>query len=770
MIVQNLRSTQGYFEVDAVPDPLLSRSKPSKRKTRRSRSRNLLSGDPNFNQQWYLLNTGQTGGTPGMDLNVTNVWSEYTGGGIKIGVIDDGVEYTHPELQNNYSTSIDYDAGQQDSDAAPVYSSSYYGSDDHGTAVAGIIAARANNGIGGKGVAYNASIAGIRLDFTSASGIGQEVLAFQRATEFDVVNNSWSYTSAFADNFSSPAFRSAGLALQKTAQSGRRGLGTVVVFAAGNGRQAYENANYHNYQNSRFTISVAALTHTGVYTSYSTPGANLLVSAFGGSLSQVGDSIFTTDRQNQRGYATSDYTSTFGGTSAAAPMVSGVVALMLEANPNLGYRDVQEILAYSARQTDANHLSWQINGAKNWNGGGLHTSADYGFGLVDAQAAVRLAETWEVQSTFANERVVTAQSSPNLAIPDASSAVSDSVTVSTGLKIDRVEVAVDIDHSWIGDLQISLVSPDGTQSLLLDRPAQANAWSTVPGSLAQEDLRFTFSSSQFWGETGVGTWQLIVRDLQPNDVGVVRNWSLKLYGDEITDNDTYIYTNEWANLTDPNRQILADTFGIDTLNAAAITSDSTINLIPESTSTLAGKVLSITGTIENALTGIGNDVVVGNEVQNVLAGGRGQDALDGRAGDDQLRGDKGDDTLIGGQGNDLLVGHFGTDSLTGGDGQDTFLFGGGLKGGKGFRTAQMGVDTVVDFVSGLDKIMLNKTTFSSLDSLAGNGFSLAGEFATVSTDAAARTSAARIVYNQTNGRLFYNANGKSAMPTENQRA
>ena len=147
-----------------------------------------------------------------------------------------------------------------------------------------------------------------------------------------------------------------------------------------------DNTNYHNLTNSRFTITVAASTQDGHIASFSTPGASILVTA-------PGESILTTTPDNGDGNRTNDFIFV-NGTSFAAPIVSGIVAMMLEANPDLGYRDVQDILAISARQIDAASASWSANGAANWNGGGHMVSHDFGFGLVDAHAAVRLAETW----------------------------------------------------------------------------------------------------------------------------------------------------------------------------------------------------------------------------------------------------------------------------------------------------------------------------------------------------------------------------------------
>jgi subtilisin-like proprotein convertase family protein len=713
--------------------------------------------DPLFNQQWYLHNTGQTGGTPGVDLNVVDVWRDYTGAGVTVGILDDSVQYIHPDLQANYNTAIDFDVAEQDGDPAPGTF------DFHGTSVAGIIAAQANNGIGGVGVAPDATIAAIRMDFDGYFGsYDQDAEALAKMSNFDVVNNSWGYSYPFSDDFSDSAFDGNRIALQSAAQNGRHGLGTVVVFAAGNEREYGDNANYHNQQNSRFVTTVAALTHKGKHTSYSSPGANVLVSAFGG---EDADRIVTTDRLGTPGYnlaatpdQASDYTDDFGGTSAATPMVTGIAALMLQANPSLGYRDVQEILAYSARQNDASSKGWAINGATNWNGGGLHVNHDYGFGLVDAHAAVRLAETWTAQSTYANEKQVSVSRSPNLAIPDGTGAATDSVRVGSGLAIDHVEVGLNIKHPYIGDLEVTLTSPDGTKSILVNRPGVTAEDRTGQDT---ENLKFTCSTTHDWGETGAGTWKLTVRDRLTGQVGTLKSWSLQLYGDSLSSNNTYIYTNEFANYaSDRHRSTLSDTSGTDTLNAAAITSNSDLNLTPGSHSTLAGKSLTIRAgsVIENAFGGDGNDTITGNTANNALAGGRGNDTVRGANGNDSCNGNRGSDTLIGGNGNDILTGEAGDDRLTGGNGSDRFLY----ATGSAFTSAALGSDTITDFDASTDQLILSKTTFSALTSRIGNGFSAASEFASVLSDAAAAVSNALIVYSSATGRLFYNQNGSEA--------
>lgn len=682
--------------------------------------------DPLLDRQWYLHNHGQTGGTPGMDLNVLPVWEDYTGAGIRVAVVDDGIDYNHVDLNDNYDRESDYDADQEIDDASPV--SEF---DNHGTAVAGIIAGEANNGEGGVGVAFGSTISGVRLNFEGNDYQRQDNNAFRQLVNFDVANNSWGYNVLFEDNFNDDVFSDHQASMQFVVDNGRDGLGTVMVFAAGNGRQDGDDSNAHNLTNSRHVIAVGALTHTGEHTNYSSPGANLLVSAFGGN--SRADAILTTDRTGAEGYVDGDY-GRFGGTSAAAPMVSGVVALMLEANSDLGYRDVQEILAYSARRTDADNASWQFNGATNWNGGGLHTSRDYGFGLVDAHAAVRLAETWTMQSTSHNEWYVEGSQVAGDEILDNTS-IESQVTLEESLTIDHIEVEVNLTHERLGDLELILISPSGTESILMARPGQTD---DNPNGSDRANLQFTFGSTQFWGEDAAGTWTLKVRDRATGKEGVLEDWSLRAYGDLPNEDSTYIYTNEYANVGDDgDRNILRDTLGYDTLNAAAVTSDLHINLTAGSRSLVAGQGLQIArgSLIEAAIGGDGNDQIRGNGTHNNLYGMRG---------DDRLRGFNGEDWLVGGKGDDWIAGGNDDDMLSGGAGRDHFYFSG----------RRMGTDTIIDFKSGQDKILLEEDTFSALFNGIGDSF------VSVRNDRAAYRSSGVIIYSQSSGKLFYNTDGR----------
>lgn len=630
--------------------------------------------EPLFGQLWHLENTGQTGGTPGADINILPVWQEYSGAGITIGVVDTGVDYTHPDLAANYNFAADFNTltGAPDGFTDTALQASW-----HGTAVSGFIAGD-DNGTGSVGVAPDAQVSGI---------VGLNDASLFASGDFDISNNSWGATVPFSDNALSPQFGPFLDALRTGAEQGRDGLGTVFVFAAGNAIDLFgngdifdgdDNANFHGLQNSSFTIAVAALDDNGTRATaesalgFSTPGVPILVSA-------PGTDVLTTDVTGSGGNDSGDFT-TVSGTSFAAPIVSGVVALMLEANPDLGYRDVQEILAYSARQNDVDDARWFENGADNWNGGGLHKNFHYGFGIVDAHAAVRLAETWQQQAVFDNSVVVGDETSFFLGrtIADNQNFV-DSFTVEEDIRIDHVQVAVDITHDFLGDLQIFLTSPDGTRSPLLSRP--------LSGQFAEGTLNFNLTSTDFWGETSEGTWTLEIRDEGFLDSGFIDSWDLRIVGDPKTADDLYVYTDEYAAFAggDAARQSLNDSQGSDTLNAAAVTVDSVYDLSG------GGSRIGATPL----------EIAAGTAVETVFAGD-GDDIITGAGAGERLFGGRGEDSIFGGAGDDLLIGHRGEDFIDGGSGIDTARIDAPFADARFFGTAVSA--SVITDSSGLDRL------------------------------------------------------------------
>jgi subtilisin-like proprotein convertase family protein len=553
-----------------------------------------------------------------VDIGVKSVWNEYRGAGVRVAVVDDGFDYDHFELTKNYDRTRDQDVIQWDNDARNG------SGNNHGTAVMGVIGAD-DNGLGTIGVASDATLIGLRMGYGSAGSFDQIVNAFRIAKTHDVVNNSWNYSQFFADNFDMIWMRQGETELISGVNTGRGGLGTNFIFAAGNTRGAGDDVNFHNFQNSIYTTSVGAIDSSGRLAGFSTPGAAVHLVAPG-----VG--VLTTDITGGAGYSGSDF-AWMNGTSFAAPTVSGVVALMLQANKNLAYRDVQEILAYSARLTDGAASSWKINAADNWNGGGLHTSTDYGFGVVNAHDAVRLSETWTVKSTYAAMDVATAFVAP--ALPVTVGTYFSDLVITRALDIDKIEIDLRLTHDWIGELRISLLSPEGTESVIVDRPGVARGGSGAGTSM--DNINFTMTSNQFWGEDSVGTWRLKVEDLGGNGTGRLDSWRLNVFGDDVTHNDQYIFTDEFATYgMEAARRLLVDTRGLDTVNGSALTGSMNFDL--RTGGTIAGHQVTIqSGSfIERLYGGDAGDILTGNSGANSIWGGRGNDVLTGLGGNDRF--------------------------------------------------------------------------------------------------------------------------------------
>lgn len=463
-----------------------------------------LTSDPLSSQQWHLANTGQGGGTPGADANVSPAWEFVVGdAGQVIAIVDSGVEIGHEDLQPNVQPGLswDYVLDLADPSGDP--------SEAHGTACAGVAAARGGNSLGVTGVAPRAGLAGIRL--LGAETDLNESLAFSRnSTRISVYSNSWGPLDD-GRRLQGPG-PLALEAIRNATQEGRGGKGSIFVWAGGNGLQNLDNSNYDGYANLRQALAVSASTDRGEQAPYSEPGANILVNApsNGGA-----SGITTTDRTGAPGYSATSYTSNFGGTSAAAPQVAGVAALMLQANADLSWRDVRWILARTAVRNDPAHPDWTVNGA------GLPVNHAHGFGRVDTLAAVTMSADFP---GLGPERVARAQAKPGLAIPDNDPVgVSSTLHIGENFTVEFVDVTFSApDHPYWGDLEIVLTSPAGTRSVLAQRHPSGR------GTAFYDNWRF--GSTRHLGESSAGQWTLAVRDRWGQDTGTFGEWKLEIFG------------------------------------------------------------------------------------------------------------------------------------------------------------------------------------------------------------------------------------------------
>lgn len=621
------------------------------------------------NTQWHFQKIGNLGfsldNTINNRMGIEAIWQDYDGESIILGIWDDGVQYSHWDLLANYDASKHLTINGTLNDGQPL--NIYNG---HGTSVGGIIVAD-NNNIGGVGIAHGANVTGVRI-FGGVDDINSNwpryLISLDSLKNFDITNHSYGGFPNFSVYSDVSKFELA-------AELGRKGLGTVNVKSAGNDNV---DGNGDALDASRFTVTVAAIGNnsTNHIASYSTYGAHILVSAPAASV--------TTDLLgNGAGYnglENGDYTNRFGGTSAAGPVTAGIIALMLDANPFLGWRDVQNILAYSSVGVGSLYTSnrinensrWQWNGARNWNGGGLHYSEDYGYGMVNSFNAIRMAEVWSILQPYSasslNElAITTGDLQINRAIRDLRT-IDYKFNVNDNISLEHVSLTITLSHRDFTDLRIRLISPDGTGMSLYDG-------STGNRSTANQSLTYTFGIDGLRGTKSSGIWTLQVQDAVRTDNGVLRSVNFLGYGSAVSDDNVYHYTDEILSVLaltgQSGRLSLKDTNGgFDWINASTISSDLTLYLESGRTSTIDGKeflTISIDSIIENAIGGDGNDYIEGNDENNLIYGGRGDDYLIGGKGFDiaGFRGNFADYQITAASGFTTVIGQDGIDTLTG---------------------------------------------------------------------------------------------------------
>lgn len=570
--------------------------------------------DPLFPMQWQLHPSSP------WNVQAVPVWPEYTGRGVSVLVVDDGFQVDHPDLAANIVSHVDLETLVPDGRPRSE-------DDNHGTSVAGLIAAPIN-GLGVVGVAPEAALALARLPFPKDeedASMAPTNRAFALAKDYDVMNNSWGW-GPLDDSWSFADFRESYANLETAVREGRGGLGAIIVFSAGNedpDEPVMFNSNLKNFQNHPSTIAVANLAADGsIYSGQgsSLPGANVLVAA-------PGEGTVTTDRLPPDGYNPDDSYTDFGGTSAAAPVLSGVVALMLEANPLLGYRDVQEILAYSARETP--FMQVRTNGAENWNMGGLSFSDFFGFGVVDALAAIRLAETWHKQSAMHN-LLAWGGTLTGLTDRGLDQSLSYAFNVADSFTLEHVVLAAAIEDVSLEHLRIDLTSPSGTRSTLIK-----DAFVPTQG------LEFAFSSVQFLGEDPYGRWTLDITNTGP--AGLIHEISFTALGGNAP--KAHVITEAVLAAAGP---LVMDTRGYSVINAAAFGENSVIDLSDAAAFAFGPQTGAITlpWVIETIATGDGNDRIVLNDLDNVIMAGRGNDIIFSGSGNNVIHAGPGLDVVV----------------------------------------------------------------------------------------------------------------------------
>lgn len=483
----------------------------------------LKFNDPLYGKQWYF-NRGARGN---YDMNVAAVWKMgITGKNVVLTILDDGVQADHPDLIRNYDKKASYDINGGDDNPTPQDN----GENKHGTRCAGEIAAEAGNEFCGVGVAYNASIGGVRmLDGTVTDDVEAQALGLY-PNHIDIYSASWGPDDN-GKTVDGPGHLAA-QAFVNGVRNGRKGRGSIFVWASGNGGRKQDNCNCDGYTNSIYTLSISSATQRGQKPWYLEECSSTLATTYSSGTPTKDENIVTADQSNEYADALKEgrkpnpakfCTEVHTGTSASAPIAAGIVALTLEANPDLTWRDMQHIVVQSSRYEPLRHESGWIE-----NGVGRNVSHKFGYGLMDAEAMVKTALKWKttppqvVCRTSVDNKERTIQEDLIVSMSTSACAGTDNAVN----YLEHVQVRISLKFQPRGNLRITLISPSNTAShLLMPRPRDTD-----------EDTfdKWPFMTVHFWGEKPQGTWKIVIRNENRRRIadqqGTLFSWSLVFFG------------------------------------------------------------------------------------------------------------------------------------------------------------------------------------------------------------------------------------------------
>ncbi|CAH1797473.1 unnamed protein product, partial [Owenia fusiformis] len=370
----------------------------------------------------------------------------------------------------------------------------------------------ANNSQCTVGAAFNAKIGGVRMLDGDVSDVIEAKSIGLNPSHIDIYSASWGPD----DNgkvVDGPA-RLAKKAFVNGILKGRGGKGSIYVWASGNGGLAGDSCNCDGYTNSIYTLSISSADEHGRTPWYLEQCSSTLATTYSSGDQAKDRQIVTTDLHHR---CTERHT----GTSASAPMAAGICALALEANPDLGWRDMQYITLLTARPEPLYDGDWTVN-AK-----GRKVSLKYGYGLMDAAAMVELAEQWTPVPD--HHICMSPLQTINRHIDGSGLTVTlDHTACDEGSPhhikyLEHVQAKVSLEYSQRGALAMTIISPSGTRSELLKQRLKDDA--------SGEFRDWPFMSVHFWGEDPAGIWTLEIENLgSPSNSGTFKEWRIIFYG------------------------------------------------------------------------------------------------------------------------------------------------------------------------------------------------------------------------------------------------
>jgi subtilisin family serine protease len=503
--------------------------------------------DPYYPQQWYLYHNGGSQLAAGSHINVEKAWDITRGNrSIVVAIADDAIDVNHPDFQGTGKIVAPKDFRDQDFLPLP---DNY--DESHGTACAGIAVAE-ENGTGIVGVAPGCALMPIRTTGFLDDNSIEQLFDYCIANDASVISCSWGPAAVYF-----PLSLRQSAALTRAATKGRQGKGCVIVFAAGNANRPVSGTIFEKgWPNNLLTgstnwlggftihpdvITVSACTSLSKKSAYSNWGTNVSVCAPSNNappgmwfektgyigtapavtISLQGLGVFSADLVGAPGYESGDFVSSFGGTSSACPVVAGVAGLILSANPDLTAQEVKRILQETADKIvdrDADPQlgmrlgTYDTNGHSQW----------FGYGKVNAFKAVQAAKQKTSQTSQSSIRRLHGRNDNRLAIPDDNpQGITSGIRVEDSALLREIQISVNIEHAFLGDIEVSLKAPTGQTVLLQNRTL---------GSRTQLQETYSVENTpalkQLLNKPATGLWQLQVVDYAPTDTGTLKSWEI----------------------------------------------------------------------------------------------------------------------------------------------------------------------------------------------------------------------------------------------------